>query len=180
MDTFEARLVDEYFSRLHAYVRMRVPAQDCDDVVAEILLRAIQRREQLRGEAAPWLFAIARSQVAEHYRKKEPAMRLEDTSTSSDPPASVPLAPCGRGVRGEGAGAEATPLEQLEKAEFCARLQRQIAVLPEIERDVIALKFTDGLSNTQIAELLGITPNHLGVLLHRALTKLKHAMSADA
>jgi DNA-directed RNA polymerase specialized sigma24 family protein len=41
---------------------------------------------------------------------------------------------------------------------------------------VIAFKFTDGLSNTEIAQVLGITPNHLGVVLHRALQKLRSAM----
>lgn len=68
------------------------------------------------------------------------------------------------------------PLERLEHSEFNARLHRNLNSLSELERDVIALKFTDGLSNTEIAAYLNITPNHLGVVLHRALRQLRGAM----
>lgn len=166
METFGERLVREFLERVHGYVRLRVPAQDCEDVVSDIFLRAIERQGQLRGEAAPWLFAIARSQVAEHYRKKESAMPTEDSSTLAVTAADGTAAAARNGA----------PLERLEEAEFRERLQRTIGLLPELERDVISFKFTDGLSNTEIAKVLGITPNHLGVVLHRALQKLRSAM----
>ena len=73
-------------------------------------------------------------------------------------------------------GREQAPLEKLEAAEFRERLHRKLELLPELERDAIAFKFTDGLSNTEIAKVLGLTPNHLGVVLHRALQKLRSAM----
>lgn len=166
MESFGERLIDEYFERVRCYVRMRVRVQDCEDVVSDIFLRAIERKEQLRGEAGAWLFAIARSRIAEHYRKRNQVMRTESSLTTpegvDEPPASPKQAP--------------VPLEKLEQAEFQERLRAKMDLLPELERDVIAFKFTDGLSNTEIAQVLGITPNHLGVVLHRALQKLRTAM----
>lgn len=172
MSTVGERLVSEYFDRLHGYVRTRVPEQDCEDVVGEIFLRAVERQGQLRGDSAAWLFAIARSRVAEFYRKRELIMQTEGLSLSAAPRGQP------HGLAGGAAAVAAlAPLEQLEQDEFRDRLQRKLEQLPEIEREVIALKFTAGLSNTQIAEILKITPNHLGVVLHRALKKLKEGMS---
>ncbi|MHC4253329.1 MAG: RNA polymerase sigma factor, partial [Planctomycetota bacterium] len=62
-----------------------------------------------------------------------------------------------------------------------ALLRRKLRELTEVEQDVIALKFafrsTGGLSNGEVAALVGVTPGHLGVLLHRALGKLRAAMT---
>ena len=165
------QFVSEFFTRMHAYVRMRVPSQDCEDVVSEIFLRAVERQEQLRGDSAAWLFSIARSRVAEYYRKRELIMQTEG-SPGYIPPRSRQSG----NTEGTATVATLAPLEQMEQNEFCERLQRKLAQLPDIEREVIAFKFTAGLSNTQIADILKITPNNLGVLLHRALKKLKDGM----
>lgn len=48
--------------------------------------------------------------------------------------------------------------------------------LPPKQRDALLLKYEQEQSNQQIAQQLHITPNHLGVLLHRALQSLKKQM----
>jgi DNA-directed RNA polymerase specialized sigma24 family protein len=57
-------LVGEFYGRVQGYVRMRVPERDCEDVVGEIFLRALERRDEVRGDVLSWLFAVARSRVA--------------------------------------------------------------------------------------------------------------------
>jgi len=171
LETFGEQLIEAFFVRMQRYVRMRVREQDCEDVVSDIFLRAIERQSQLRGESGPWLFAIARSRIAEHYRSKEPAMRtqeaLKEQTSENGEHAELPS----QRVR--------PPLEALEQAEFRELLRCKLELLPELERDVIALKFTDGLSNAEIAKVLEITPNHLGVVLFRALQKLRNAMAEN-
>jgi RNA polymerase sigma-70 factor (ECF subfamily) len=155
-------LVREFHGRVRGYVRMRVPEEDCEDVIGDIFLRAIERLAELRGEPAPWLFAVARSQVAQYYRGREVEMRAVSEVRSSGTAASR------RGL---------APLERLEQAEFRALLRRKMnQVLSETERDALALKFSEGLDNLQIAALLGMPPNRLGVVLHRALGRLRAAM----
>jgi RNA polymerase sigma factor (sigma-70 family) len=86
------------------------------------------------------------------------------------------------GSAGAAAGAAeagASGLDRLERAEFRALLRRQMESLSEVERDLIALKFTDGLSNVQVAEMLGLSPNRMGVMLHRALGRLREAMRKE-
>ncbi len=165
MDQIGEGLIERFFGRVHAYVRVRVPTQDCEDVVGDIFLRAIERREQQRGDAGAWLFSIARTRIADYYRgRREAHMPLEATEEGAAPAA---------------AQHSAAGLERLENAEFNERLRKCLNRLSEQERDVIALKFTDGLSNIEIAGLLNITPNGLGVLLHRALRELRAAMMKE-
>jgi RNA polymerase sigma-70 factor, ECF subfamily len=168
LETFGEQLIETYYGRVQRYVRMRVREQDCEDVVSDIFLRAIERQAQLRGESGPWLFAIARSRISEHYRSKDHAMHAQETvkSHSDVDGQAAPLT-----------SRSTAPLDSLEQAEFREILRRKLELLPELERDVIALKFTDGLSNAEIAKVLEITPNHLGVVLFRALQKLRSSMA---
>jgi RNA polymerase sigma-70 factor (ECF subfamily) len=160
------RLVGEFHDRIAGYVRMRVPAGDCDDVVAEIFLRAVERIGQMRGDALGWLFAVARSRVAQYYRERKAGM----TVVSQSAPEAV------AGVRAADPGGLGA-LERLEREEFCGLVRRtMMQILSDEERDAIALKFTDGLTNVQIAGILGVTPGALGVMLHRALGRLRRAM----
>ena len=50
-----------------------------------------------------------------------------------------------------------------------------LATLDGKERDLIALKFSGGLSNAEIARVLGMSETNAGTRLHRALTKLRKA-----
>ena len=45
--------------------------------------------------------------------------------------------------------------------------------LPDREQEIVALKFGFGLGNNEIAKVMKLKPNHVGVLLHRALYTLR-------
>jgi RNA polymerase sigma-70 factor (ECF subfamily) len=48
------------------------------------------------------------------------------------------------------------------------------------ERELVALKFHAGLSNAEIARVLGVSESNAGTLLHRTMTKLRNACHATA
>ncbi|MBT7483560.1 sigma-70 family RNA polymerase sigma factor, partial [Candidatus Peregrinibacteria bacterium] len=52
-------------------------------------------------------------------------------------------------------------------------LIKSFHVLKKQEKEVIRLKYFAELSNQEIADTLGLSPNHIGVILFRALKKLK-------
>ena len=56
---------------------------------------------------------------------------------------------------------------------------RAVADLDERERDLIALRFGSGLSNREIATMTGLSDSHVGVILHRALRKLRQTLQPD-
>ena len=55
-----------------------------------------------------------------------------------------------------------------------------LARLAPRERELIALKFHAGLSNPDLARVLGVSESNAGTLLHRAITKLRKACDEQA
>ncbi|WP_423247129.1 SigB/SigF/SigG family RNA polymerase sigma factor [Streptomyces pratisoli] len=73
-------------------------------------------------------------------------------------------------------GAEDPALDIIECLEC---LKPLIAELPERERTILALRFGDDLTQSEIGERLGISQMHVSRLLARVLTKLRAALLAD-
>ena len=61
-----------------------------------------------------------------------------------------------------------------------AALRPVLAALPEEERSVVMLRIFGSLSQTQIAELLGLSPTYVSRLLTTALTKLRNRLQDPA
>jgi RNA polymerase sigma-70 factor, ECF subfamily len=59
-----------------------------------------------------------------------------------------------------------------------ATVRAALATLDPRERELIALKFHAGLSNTEIAKVIGASESAAGTRLHRAVTKLREACNA--
>jgi len=66
--------------------------------------------------------------------------------------------------------------EEIEKFERRARLTEAMRSLTPREQKVIALRFFDNLSQTQVAERLDISQMHVSRLQQRALAKLRQAV----
>src|SRR5262249_25786618 len=82
----------------------------------------------------------------------------------------------GGGVREEperDLGAPAPTAEELlVAAEEQLRFAGCMGQLAEVQRTVVSLRMIDGLAGADVARALGLSTNHVGVLLHRARAKL--------
>jgi RNA polymerase sigma-70 factor, ECF subfamily len=148
---------------VYAYVAtlLRDPAA-ADDVTALAFERAYRRRrtfDRRRGEERAWLFGIARNAALDELRRRR---RL----------ASLMIDPEDAPAEGAQDGAEAV----LQRATVRAALGR----LSAREREIVALKFHSGLSNVELARLLGVSESNAGTMLHRAMEKLRKACNATA
>jgi RNA polymerase sigma-B factor len=65
--------------------------------------------------------------------------------------------------------------EHLENLEYRASLAPEMAKLPERERRILYLRFFKGLTQSEIAERLGISQMHVSRLLARTLSQLRQA-----
>ena len=73
--------------------------------------------------------------------------------------------------------------EDGEEAEVTLRrtaVQTALAKLPAREREIVALKFQGGLSNAELARVLGVSESNAGTLLYRTMEKLRKACDATA
>ena len=159
-----AAIYDHYFPRVYNYVRYRVrDAETADDITAQVFERALVSIGSYRPERGPfgaWLFAIARNAVSDHLRaqRRRRWLSLE--------------------VLRDRASAEPQPEEVAIHSETRAELLAAVARLSERERDLIALKFAAGLTNRRIAELTGLSYSNVGVILYRAVRRLRVKLSA--
>jgi RNA polymerase sigma factor (sigma-70 family) len=65
--------------------------------------------------------------------------------------------------------------EAVELALQRETVRAALSALDGRERDLLALKFSGGLSNAEIARVLGVSETAAGTRLHRTLTKLRKA-----
>jgi RNA polymerase sigma-70 factor, ECF subfamily len=65
------------------------------------------------------------------------------------------------------------PEDQLSRAEDAVRLRACVAELCEIQRAVVTLRLLEERPGEDVAALLGVTKNHVAVLLHRAKAALR-------
>ena len=81
----------------------------------------------------------------------------------------VPLSQPAEGQNSDSADPEPLPDEQIVRWEGIGLVRLSLATLDERSREVVRLKFNEDLSYKQIAERTGLTPSHVGYLLHHAL-----------
>lgn len=71
------------------------------------------------------------------------------------------------------------PEELLSRAEDTVRLRACVAELCEIQRAVVTLRLLEERPGEDVAALLGVTKNHVAVLLHRAKAALRECLLAS-
>jgi RNA polymerase sigma-70 factor, ECF subfamily len=130
-------------------------AEDLTSLTFEKAWRGRHGYRPERAALATWLIAIARNVAASHFR------RPADRELSLD---------------GVDAASPATALDEaVQRQDDLARLRRLVAVLPERERELVALKYGAGFTNREIARLTGLRESNVGTLLHRTVQRLRAA-----
>ncbi len=157
-----ARAYAEHAPQLFRYfwlhVGLRVVAED---LVSETFLNALHSLATYRperGSLGAWLFGIARHALArsgERFtRRVRNEVDLEGLET----------------IRLEGSGV--SPEERID-------LWQAVGELSDLEREIIALKFGAGLMHSEIAGLVGLRESHVGVLVYRALQRLRARLAGE-
>ncbi len=67
--------------------------------------------------------------------------------------------------------------ELLERAEERARLRHCVTTLSEVQRAVVTLRMLDEVAGERVASTLGLSPENVAVLLHRAKAALRGCMT---
>ena len=114
---------------LHRFVLSRVPKDDADDVVSDILETIIRNRESLRDATNPsaWIFTIARNKITDFYRsrnRQQSSINALATDPTTGPQAQKPtggmrqnpseLANCLSGVIADMADTDQTVLHEID------------------------------------------------------------------
>ncbi len=156
---------DRYFDRIYNYIRYRVFARDAaDDLVSEVFEKVLDKFDSFDPAVAPlepWLYAIARNTLTDYFRRRAARGTLSITEREEN---------ISSGESVEGAAL---------KGEENARLLAAVSQLSEAERELIAMKFSLGLNNREIAAQTGLGESNVGVTLFRAMGKLRDKLGKD-
>ncbi len=160
-----AWLYECYYPRVYSYLLLQLgDAQQAEDIASEAMLKMLEALPRYRFRGIPfsaWVFRIARNCLIDHHRR-----RKRRTEVSLDTVAEAPAQ-------------DPSPAARAEMSDRQARLQRALMRLTEEQRQVIILKFVEGLDNRAIARVLGRREGAIKSLQYRALQALKRIMQEE-
>jgi RNA polymerase sigma-70 factor (ECF subfamily) len=155
------RIVERHGAEIAALAnRLLGWPQDVEDVVQDVFVSAFTGLRKFRGQCRlrTWLFTITVNKCrSRRYRR---VFRLREV-TIADEPASP---------SDESAEAKAVSVETF------ARVRQAVRALPPKYREVVVLRYLQGLETAEVCRLLGITANAMQVRLNRAKGRLKDSL----
>lgn len=163
----------QYAPRVYNLARRMLGSDaDAEDVTQDVLLQVVRKLDTFRGESAfpTWLHRVTVNAALAHRQKRG----LRQEREVSDPldrfrDEEHRLGPVRRwSVR---------PEEEVLDHETHELIERAIAGLPMIYRDVFVLADVEQLPNADIAEMLGLTVPAVKTRLHRARLLMREALA---
>jgi RNA polymerase sigma-70 factor (ECF subfamily) len=158
-------LYEKYFDRIHKYACWRAPApQEADDITALIFEKLFKKYGGFDGSKANievWIFTLARNVVNDYYRWH----KIRNFFSISDYEESLALPD--------------TTSVAAEREEEQKNLRQALTKLDRRERDLLGLKYSQGFNNRQIAAITGLTESNTGIILMRAVNKLRIILNQE-
>jgi RNA polymerase sigma-70 factor (ECF subfamily) len=153
-----AALYDHYVERIYAYAQRETRdtaiAQDIVSATFEKALKNLPRYEWRGTSFGAWLYKIARSEIAQHYRKQNRFLPLVGRFLS---PQQV----------------EAT----VQRWQQYDEIQIALSRLSKRDQEILRLSYYEELSHEEIGEVLDCSSRNVAVRLHRALKRLRKQMA---
>jgi len=126
-------------------------AEDATQDTFASIWRSASRYDPARGRPASWLYTVARNAIVDGLRRKpDPTVADAPDMAAGDP----------------------GPLEAVEAEWVSWRVHRAIETLPEHERSLVELAYWSGMSQSEIAEYLGLPLGTVKTRTRAALSRL--------
>jgi RNA polymerase sigma-70 factor (ECF subfamily) len=155
--------------RLNQGVARRV---DASDIVQEALLTASRRlADYLQNPGMPfhaWLRQLARDRLADVYRRE-----LADKRNIAREQPGAPTERSSLNPLANISDDQLTPGTALLRKEFAQRFQQAVDQLDDDAREIVLMRHAEQLTNSQAAEILGLSEPAAGMRYLRALRQLK-------
>ena len=154
-----AALYEHFYPQVLKYMYYRVDAVSAEDLTGEVFLRVLRHIGEQKGLFVAWLYRIAANVVTDYARmgkiRREGSIdeQLTQSIVNGKNPADV--------VGGQ------------------IDIYNAIVRLTNDQRELVTLKFIQGLSNADIAEITGRSEGAIRGLQFRALSALRLILSGE-
>lgn len=167
-------LVFKYRRVIHRYILtvVRDPTV-AEDLTQETFLRAFRKLDTLRDDSrvSAWLYRIATNLCRDHFRRSSRSPRGMSLEASGE---DEPM----REQETQAAADRPPPDERLARDEMSACVQQFIEDLPDAYRAVVLLHDLEGMTDSEIAKMLGCSLGAVKIRLHRARATLRSGLES--
>jgi RNA polymerase sigma-70 factor (ECF subfamily) len=150
-------LYDRYLAKVYNRVKSRVPLGDAEDVTQDVfvnVVRSLKNFEQ-RSRFNTWLYTIVNRTIADYYRKHYRRQDDQKVALEMD------------------TGKLDLPTYEHNLLEDNVVIHRALSAMPDHYRDVILMRFADGLTFREIAESKGESLEATKSLYRRAIQAVR-------
>ncbi len=157
-------IIDEYYDSLVAYLnRYLRNLDDAEDMAEETILMLTTRRPTFRGEASfkTWLYGIGRNQTCAYLRENHRTVVVSPEDLN------------------ETAATQESAMDGLVREENQKLVRTAMERLPEEYRQILALRYYDEWSVSEIATAFGKSRHSVNGTLRRAKKALKQELKQE-
>ncbi|MFC2045064.1 RNA polymerase sigma factor [Chloroflexota bacterium] len=158
------KLYDTYLEPIYRYVYHQVRDNEmAEDITQEVFIKAWKVIKSCRGRESTfkaWLYRIAHNHTVDCFRRQKHESRIDiDNHDFGEEKRSL----------------DAT-LDEIAEGDEASRALSELVFLPDNQRQVVILKFIEGLDNQEISKVMGKSQGAIRVLQFRALAELRKRM----
>lgn len=154
------QIYEQYFPPIYKFIRLRVEDRTlAEDLASEVFVRlvtAFQNRKGPRHSLRGWLFRVARNLLHDHYGQP-----FSTTTLAEWMPASGDEDP------------ESLAIQALD----AAQARRALRLLSDEQQEVLILRFGQGLSLEETADIMGKRVGAVKSLQFRAVSTLRQILT---
>lgn len=155
-----AGLYEHFYDKIFRYVLFKSGSvADAEDITEEVFLRMLKSVRSFEWKGYPfssWLFRIAHNLIVDHFRRKS----RQKTSPLESVSGTI--------------GATTHDVDSYLDTELSmAQVSEAMTGLTDLQREVLSLRFSGGLSVRETAEAVGKNENAVKALQHAGVKKLR-------
>jgi RNA polymerase sigma-70 factor (ECF subfamily) len=156
-------LYEAYFDKIYRYVTIKTGDKtEAEDMTQQVFMKALESISSFKWKGVPfsaWLYRIAHNQVIDYYRrqKKRPDTLKDDALVVSD----------------------SNPQQVAERNLDIEQVMSATRKLTDSQREVISLRFSGGLSTSEVANIMGKSQGAIKALQHSAIVALRKALLVE-
>ena len=156
-----SQLIERHSNRVRDYIRMMVKDKDvADDILQETFIKAVRvidsGKYSDKGKFLSWILRIAHNQVIDYYRANKSARLINESDAGYD-------------VLGTVKYSERTVEDEIMSGQVEEQVRALIEKLAPEQREVVKLRYYDGLNFKEIAE-------QTNVGINTALGRMRYAL----
>lgn len=156
-----SQLLERHTRRVRDYIRMMVKDSDvADDLTQEVLIKVVKVLDEGRytdkGRFLPWVLRIAHNRVLDYFRAQKQVKTVNESNAGFD-------------ILGSKNFAEPSIEDNIISEQRADEIRALVEELPEEQREVVKMRYYEGLSFKEIAE-------HTGVSINTALGRMRYAL----